>query len=97
MISPLHHTHQRTRRLRQFFSRGDWLIWMSGTAIGLAVLLISGLLLLVIASGFTFFWPFQITTAERADGTRVLGVVSATQIERKDIGGQVIKAAQTQF
>lgn len=97
MISPLHHTHQRTRRLRQFFSRGDWLIWLSGTAIGLAVLLISGLLLLVIASGFTFFWPFQITTAERVDGSRVLGVVSATQVERKEINGQIIKPAQTQF
>ena len=97
MISPLHHTHQRTRRLRQFFSRGDWLIWLSGTAIGLAVLLISGLLLLVIASGCTFFWPFELTTAERVDGTRVLGVVSATQVERKELNGQVIKPAQTQF
>ena len=97
MISHLHHSHQRTRRLRQFFSRGDWLIWLSGTALGGAVLLITGLLLLVIASGFTFFWPFEITTAERVDGTRVLGVVSAAQVERKDIGGQVIKAAQTQF
>ena len=97
MISPLHHTHQRTRRLRQFFGRGDWLIWLSGTAIGLAVLLISGLLLLVIASGFTFFWPFELTTAERVDGTRVLGVVSATQVERKEISGQIIKPAQMQF
>jgi len=97
MISHLHHSHQRTRRLRQFFTRGDWLIWLSGTALGGAVLLITGLLLLVIASGFTFFWPFEITTAERVDGTRVLGVVSAAQVERKDIGGQVIKAAQTQF
>jgi len=95
MISPLHHTRQRARRLRQFFSRGDWLIWLSGTAIGLAVLLISGLLLLVVASGFTFFWPFQVLTAERVDGTQVLGVVSATQVERKEINGPVIKPAQT--
>ena len=97
MISPLHHTHQRTRRLRQFFSRGDWLIWLSGTAIGLAVLLISGLLLIVVANGFTFFWPFELTTAERTDGTRILGVISATQVERKEINGRIIKPAQTQF
>ncbi len=84
-------------RLGQFFRRGDHWLWISGGAIGLAVLLITGLLLLVFVSGFTFFWPFEVSSADRGDGTKVLGVITAEQAERKDVGGQIIKSAQTQF
>src|SRR3954468_20766235 len=84
-------------RVAQFFRRGDHLLWISGGALALAVLLISGLLLLVFVSGFTFFWPFDATAADRADGTKLLGAITAQQPERKDGGGQVIKVAQTQF
>lgn len=86
-----------TQRVAQFLRRGDHFLWMSGGALGLAALLILGLLLLVFVSGFTFFWPFDATAAERADGTRILGAITATQPERKDGGGQVIKKAQMQF
>jgi phosphate transport system permease protein len=86
-----------TARVARLFRRGDHLLWISGGAIALALLMITGLLLLVFVSGFTFFWPVDVTAADRADGTKLLGVVTATQVERKDGGGQIIKAAQTQF
>ncbi len=86
-----------TTRLLQMFRRGDCFLWMSGGALALAALMITGLLLLVIVNGATFFWPFDVTAVDRADGTKLLGQITATQAERKDGGGQIIKSAQTQF
>lgn len=93
----LQQSPQPSRRLVQFFRRGDSLVWLTGGALALAVLLITGLLFLVFVSGFTFFWPFQLVTAERPGQAPVMGVITGAQEERRDAGGQVIKAAQTQF
>ena len=38
-----------------------------------------------------------MTTADRQGAPPVLGVITDRQVERKDAGGQVMKAAQTQF
>ena len=84
-------------RIALFFRRGDHFLWLSGASLGLAVLLISGLLLLVVMNGAAFFWPFPVTSADRSDGTKVMGVIASSQVERKDAGGQIIKTAQTQF
>ncbi len=84
-------------RLRQIFRRGDHLLWMSGGAMGLAMLLIAGLLGLVFVSGFTYFWPHEVTAADRADGTKLLGRITDQQPGHRDAGGQVIKTAQIQF
>ncbi|MEO5957762.1 MAG: ABC transporter permease subunit, partial [Opitutaceae bacterium] len=86
-----------TTRVVQFVRRGDHFLWISGGAIALAVLMITGLMLLVFVSGFTFFWPFEVKAADRADGAKILGTVVSEQIERKDAGGQIIRPAQTQF
>lgn len=84
-------------RIRQMLTRGDAWLWLSGGALGLAVLLITGLLALVAVQGATFFWPFSVSVADRTDGTKVMGVVTDEQSERRDVGGQVMRAAQTQF
>src|SRR3954464_14253268 len=97
MTASLSQSSDPARRRAQMFRRGDHFLWMSGGALGFAVLMITGLLVLVFVSGFTFFWPHAITAADRADGTKVLGYLASEQFERKDVGGQVIKAAQTQF
>ncbi len=97
MDSPLHQSAAPARRLGQYLKRGDGLIWLTGGALALAVLLITGLLLLVFLSGFTFFWPFRLATAERPGQAPVLGVVTNAQEERKDPGGQIMREAQTQF
>ena len=95
--SPLSQSTNAARRIGQFLRRGDQFIWLSGGAMGLAALLIVGLLGLVFVSGFTFFWPYNVVTADRADGTPVLGVITNSQEERLDPAGNVMKAAQTQF
>jgi len=95
--SPLAQSTNAPRRIGQFLRRGDQFIWLSGGAMGLAALLIVGLLGLVFVSGFTFFWPYNIVTADSANGSPVLGVITNTQEERRDPAGNVMKAAQTQF
>jgi phosphate transport system permease protein len=84
-------------RVGQLVRRGDHLVWISGAAIATATLLIVGLLLLVFVSGIGHFWTHPVTLAHRSDGTRVLGMITATQGERKDAGGQVMTPAATQF
>lgn len=84
-------------RIAQYFKRGDGLLWLSGGAIATAVLLITGLLLLVFVSGFTFFWPFRVATVERHGQPPVLGVISNEQEERMGANGQIVKTAQMQF
>lgn len=93
----LTHSTDPVTRLRQIFRRGDHFLWMTAGAMALAVLMIVGLLGLVFVSGFTFFWPYQVTAVDRADGTKLLGRVTAVATERQDAGGQVIEHAQTQL
>lgn len=95
--SSLTQSPRPSTRIAQLFRRGDYLLWLSGGALGLAVLLITGLLLLIVMNGAAFFWPHELTLADRADGAKVLGVLTNAQLERKDVGGQIIKSAQTQF
>jgi phosphate transport system permease protein len=85
------------KRLGRFLRRGDHFIWLTGGALGLAALLIVGLLFIVVTNGVTFFWPFQVATADRAEGGPVLGVISNRQEERRDVDGDVVRAASTQF
>ena len=97
ITTQLSHSSRPLTRVARLFRRGDHLLWLSGSALGLAVLMITGLLLLVFLNGFTFFWPFKVTAVDRADGTKLLGVLTAVQKERRDAKGQVIQTAQTQF
>lgn len=86
-----------SHRLSLFARRGDGLVWLTGGALTLAVLLIVGLIFLVFSSGFTFFWPFRIATADLHGQPPLLGVIMNEQVERRDTGGQVMRAAKTQF
>lgn len=78
--------------------RGEHLLWLSGSALALAFLLIAGLLLLVITSGASFFWPHALTMADRAGGKPpVIGVITNEQEEKRDLDGNILKTAQVQF
>src|SRR5688500_2633201 len=79
------------------FQRGGHLLWLSGSALALAFLLITGLLLLVITSGAACFWPHTITMADRVGKPPVVGIVTNDQKEKRDVAGNVLKTAQVQF
>ncbi len=77
-----------TTRIVQLFRRGDHLLWISGGALALAVLLVAGLLLVVVRNALPAFWPFPVTAVDRADGAKLLGVVTATQSAYKGTPAQ---------
>jgi phosphate transport system permease protein len=77
--------------------RGEHLLWLSGSALALAFLLIAGLLILVVSSGAAFFWPHAITMADRPGKTPIIGVITNEQDEKRDVKGNVLRTAQVQF
>jgi phosphate transport system permease protein len=77
--------------------RGEHLLWLSGSALALAFLLIAGLLVLVITSGAAHFWPHPLTMADRAGKPPVIGILTNEQDEKRDVEGNVLKTAQVQF
>jgi phosphate transport system permease protein len=77
--------------------RGEHLLWLSGSALALAFLLIAGLLVLVITSGAAHFWPHPLTMADRAGKPPVIGIITNEQDEKRDVEGNVLKTAQVQF
>ncbi|MBE2212786.1 MAG: phosphate ABC transporter permease PstA, partial [Opitutaceae bacterium] len=96
MASSLLHSESIRHRLALFARRGDGLIWLTCSAIGLSIALVLGLLLLVMANGLGYFWPAPAATVERATGAPLLGTISAHQDARHSPSGELLKTAQTQ-
>jgi phosphate transport system permease protein len=57
--------------------QGDPAIWFTGTALGVCLLMITGMIALILVNGLGFFWPKPLTRLTLADGTIVLGEVVA--------------------
>lgn len=61
--------------MKAFWRTGDPMVWLTGTALALALALVGGLVLLVAANGLGFFWPRDIARITLADGTVVIGEI----------------------
>ncbi|MCC6671680.1 MAG: phosphate ABC transporter permease PstA [Planctomycetes bacterium] len=61
---------------------GTSLTWLSGASLALSLLLIVGLLVLLAAQGLGFFWQGPVHQLQLADGTRVIGEITATETVR---------------
>jgi phosphate transport system permease protein len=96
MASSLLPSESIRHRLALFLRRGDGLIWLTCSAIGLSIALVLGLLLLVMVNGLGFFWPATAATVERTNGTVLLGTISNHQAPRYSPQGELLKSAQTQ-
>jgi phosphate transport system permease protein len=59
--------------LRKAFSRGDHLVWLTGSALGISLLMILGLLLVILTNGLGIFWPSPIEQLTLDDGSVVAG------------------------
>ncbi len=55
-------------------------IWFTGSLLGIALLMIVGLLGLIMARGLGTFWPWPLWEVSVADGTRYLGLVHRTEL-----------------
>jgi phosphate transport system permease protein len=59
--------------LSQLLRRGDPFIWLTGSALGVCLLLIGGLIAVILTNGLGLFWPRALARATLKDGTIVLG------------------------
>ena len=55
--------------------RGDPMIWLAGSALGVCILMIAGLILVILVNGLSFFWPSELQQVTLADGSVYLGQV----------------------
>jgi phosphate transport system permease protein len=54
-------------------------IWLTGTTLAVALLMIAGLLALIMVRGLRTFWPEPLWEIARADGTQYLGLAHKTE------------------
>jgi phosphate transport system permease protein len=59
--------------LGKAFSRGDHLVWLTGSALGLSLLMILGLLAIILTNGLGIFWPSPIEQVTLEDGSVFAG------------------------
>lgn len=84
--------------LHSVFARGEQWVWFSGAALAGAIILIAGLLLIIVANGAGTFWPKSLVLVERADQSKVLGIVTEHGVLREETpGNHVREVPQTQF
>ena len=71
---------QRPRRMRSSYSsltaHGEPWVWLTGGALALAIVMITGLLAFIAIRGASTFWPVPLELVELDDGRRALGEVS---------------------
>jgi phosphate transport system permease protein len=59
--------------LRKSIQRGDHLIWFTGSALAVCLLMIGGLIAIVVTNGLGFFWPKPLEQITLKDGSIFLG------------------------
>jgi phosphate transport system permease protein len=59
--------------LRKTLARGDHLVWLTGSALGICLLMILGLLVVILTNGLGIFWPSRIEKVTLKDGTVLAG------------------------
>jgi phosphate transport system permease protein len=59
--------------------RGDHMVWFTGSALGICLLMIGGLVLVILVNGLSFFWPEPLQRITLADGSAFLGEVTSRE------------------
>jgi len=56
--------------------RGEPMIWFTGSALGISILMIVGLIVVILVNGLSFFWPKPLEQLTLKDGSVFLGEVT---------------------
>jgi phosphate transport system permease protein len=59
--------------IRKRLARGDHMIWFTGSALGICLLMIFGLLAIILVNGLGIFWPHPIEQVTTKDGAVLAG------------------------
>ena len=62
-------------KLATSFRRGEPMIWFTGSALGVCLLMIFGLILVILTNGLSFFWPAPLEKFTLKDGSVAVGEV----------------------
>jgi phosphate transport system permease protein len=62
------------------FKRGEPMIWFTGSALGVCILMIVGLIGVILVNGLTFFWPQPLEQITLKDGSVFLGELVNRQV-----------------
>jgi phosphate transport system permease protein len=65
--------------LRKRLGRGDHMIWLTGSALGICLLMIFGLLLIILVNGLGIFWPSSIVKVTTREGSVLAGEIAQRQ------------------
>jgi len=66
--------------LAKSFRRGDPLIWFTGSALGICIVMIAGLVGVILVNGLSFFWPQRLVRVTLEDGSAYLGEIVAREV-----------------
>ncbi|MCK6461366.1 MAG: hypothetical protein L6Q95_15900, partial [Planctomycetes bacterium] len=66
------------------FAHGETMVWFTGGAFALCVLMILGLVALVVAFGGRTFWPVPVVRIEMLDGSVAMGEVTRDESYRPE-------------
>lgn len=72
------------RRVTTIGAFGEPMLWLTGGALAIAVVMIVGLLALVVHQGTSTFWPQDVFRVETVDGRKLMGEVSTTGTYRPE-------------
>jgi phosphate transport system permease protein len=61
--------------------QGEGWVWLTGSALGICLLMVGGLLALILGQGLGFFWPDRLVRVTLSDGSVFLG----EQVQREPI------------
>ena len=61
------------------FGRGDPWIWLTGSALGMSLLMIVGLIVVILTNGLGFFWPAPVEKLTLRDGSVFAGQIVARE------------------
>jgi phosphate transport system permease protein len=59
--------------------RGEPMIWMTGSALGMCIVMIGGLLLVILVNGLSFFWPQELEKVVLTDQSVLMGEVASRE------------------
>ena len=65
--------------LSKSLRRGEPMIWFTGSALGICMLMIGGLIVVILTNGLSFFWPKTLERVTLEDGTVLLGELAARE------------------
>lgn len=61
--------------MKNFWKSGDPFVWLTGGAVALSLIMITGLMALILTKGLRQFWPTPVVALQLKDGEKVLGEI----------------------